>query len=104
MAITNFEFSSEFTKAIEAKVTAEQAALQAKNTLEQVKIEAEQKVTKAQAEATSLQLQNEQLAKSKDVLTLRMIEKWDGKLPLVVSDEQQIMGLDLTQMQSFRDD
>ncbi len=102
MAITDFQFSPEFTKAIEAKVTAEQSALQSKNKLEQVKIEAEQTVTKATAEAESLRLQNEQLAKSKDVLTLRMIEKWDGKLPLVMGSGQQIMGLDLAQLQGMQ--
>ena len=102
MAITDFKFSPEFTRAIEAKVTAEQSALQSKNKLEQVKIEAEQTVTKATAEATSLKLQNEQLAKSKDVLTLRMIEKWDGHLPLVMGGGQQIMGLDLAQLQGMQ--
>ena len=101
LAITNFQFSGEFTKAIEAKVTAEQSALQSRNKLEQVKIEAEQTVTKAKAEAESLRLQNEQLAKSKDVLSLRMIEKWDGKLPLVMGGGQQIMGLDLAQLQTL---
>lgn len=102
LAITNFKFSDEFTRAIEAKVTAEQAALQSKNKLEQVKIEAEQTITKATAEAESLRLQNEQLSKSKDVLTLRVIEKWDGKLPLVMGSAQQIMGLDLAQLQTMQ--
>ena len=102
LAITNFEFSSEFTKAIEAKVTAEQSALQSKNMLEQVKIEAQQTITKATAEAESLRLQNEQLSKSKDVLSLRMIEKWDGHLPLVMGSGQQIMGLDLAQLQAMQ--
>jgi prohibitin 2 len=49
--ITNFEFSKEFTKAIEDKVVAQQNALQAQNKLEQVKVEAQQAKAKAEGEA-----------------------------------------------------
>jgi len=84
VSITNFDFSKSFNEAIEAKVTAEQQALAAKNKLEQIKFEAEQKVTSATAEATSLRIQSEALKESKDILQLRAIEKWDGKMPIVV--------------------
>jgi regulator of protease activity HflC (stomatin/prohibitin superfamily) len=83
ISITNFEFSPDFTQSIEAKVTAQQNALKAENDLTRIKIEAEQKIATARAEAESIRLQNEQLMKSKDVLVLRWIQKWDGKLPLV---------------------
>ncbi len=46
----DFQFSDVFMDAIEAKVTAEQAALEAQNYLEQVKYEAQQKVIQAEAE------------------------------------------------------
>lgn len=49
--ITNFEFSKEFTQAIEAKVVAQQNVLQAQNKLEQVKVEAQQAKAKAEGEA-----------------------------------------------------
>ncbi len=49
--ITNFEFSDEFTRAIEDKVVAQQNALQAQNRLEQVKVEAQQAKARAQGEA-----------------------------------------------------
>ncbi len=51
--ITNFEFSPEFTKAIEDKVVAQQNALQAQNKLEQVKVEAQQAKAKAEGEANA---------------------------------------------------
>jgi len=51
--ITNFEFSSEFTRAIEDKVVAQQNALQAQNKLEQVKVEAQQAKVKAEGEANA---------------------------------------------------
>lgn len=45
----NFEFTEIFMDAIEAKVTAEQAALEAQNYLEQVKYEAQQTVINSEA-------------------------------------------------------
>jgi len=49
--ITNFEFSVEFTKAIESKVSALQAVLEAQNKLERVKVEAQQAQAQAEGEA-----------------------------------------------------
>ncbi len=80
--IVNFQFSEQFDLAIEAKQIAEQEALRAERELEKVKIEAQQKVVQAEAEAESLRLQAEQIKESKDILELRAIEKWDGKLPV----------------------
>jgi regulator of protease activity HflC (stomatin/prohibitin superfamily) len=43
VSITDFNFSEEYNRAIEAKVTAQQNALKAENDLTRIKIEAEQK-------------------------------------------------------------
>ncbi|MFC1899469.1 prohibitin family protein [Chloroflexota bacterium] len=51
VSITNFQFSSTFTAAIEAKVAAEQAVLEATNKLERVKVEAQQREAEATGEA-----------------------------------------------------
>ena len=53
LSITNFQFSSTFTAAIEAKVAAEQAVLEARNTLERVKVEAQQREEQARGEANA---------------------------------------------------
>ncbi|MBU1235105.1 MAG: prohibitin family protein [Proteobacteria bacterium] len=84
ISITNFDFSDEFNKAIEMKVTAEQQALTAKNKLEQVKYEAEQRIAQAEAEAEAIKIQAEAITSQggKDYVQLKMIEKWDGKLPV----------------------
>lgn len=88
LSITDFEFSSEFNKAIESKQTAEQNALRAKRDLERIKVEAEQKITSARAEAEALRLQRQVI--SPELIQLRQIEaqikaidKWDGKMPNV---------------------
>lgn len=96
----NFSFSKEYMAAINDKVTQEQKKLAAENKLKTVESEQKQKVAIAEAEAKatiatatataeSLRIQNEALAKNKDVLELRRIEvdkikaeRWDGKLPV----------------------
>jgi regulator of protease activity HflC (stomatin/prohibitin superfamily) len=89
-AIIDFQFSDQFSRAIEDKQAAEQRALKAQRDLERIKIEAEQKVTQAKAEAEALRLQKQNI--SKDLIELRKIEaaikaidKWDGVLPKVTA-------------------
>lgn len=83
--IIDFDFSAQFNKAIELKVTAEQEALAAKNKLEQIKFEAEQVVVSAQGRAKALQIESDAIRSNAQILELRAIEKWDGKLPQVTS-------------------
>jgi regulator of protease activity HflC (stomatin/prohibitin superfamily) len=90
LSITEFNFSPEFSKAIEAKQVAEQDALRAERELRRVQIEAQQQVAQAEAqaearlmvakaEAEGLRLQRDVI--SPPLLQLRFIEKWDGILP-----------------------
>ncbi len=85
VSITDFNFSEDYNRAIEAKVTAQQNALKAENDLTRIKIEAEQKVTQAQAEAKALEVQKQQI--TPELIELRTIEmmqsRWDGRLPSV---------------------
>lgn len=81
--ITDFDFSEQFNKAIEDKVTAEQNAMREKNKLEQKKYEAEQLVVKAKAEAESIRIQAQAITQQggKDYVNLKAVEKWNGELP-----------------------
>ena len=96
VAITDFNFSEEFNRAIELKVKAEQEALQAKN-------EKIRRVTQAEAAAAEKQLaadasayeitvaskaraeairrEAKSLKSNPELIQLRIAEKWDGKLP-----------------------
>lgn len=102
LSITEFNFSEEFAKAIEAKQVAEQDALRAERELRRVQIESQQQVARAnaeaearlkvaQAEAEALRLQREVI--SAELLQLRFIERWDGILPRFMTGEQGIMPL-----------
>ena len=53
VSITEFQFSTTFVAAIEAKVSAEQAIFEARNKLERVKVEAEQAEAIARGEANA---------------------------------------------------
>lgn len=79
--IVAFDFSKTFNEAIEAKVTAEQEALAAKNKLERVKFEAQQKIEEAKGKAEAITIESQALRNNPQVLQLRSLEKWDGKLP-----------------------
>ena len=98
LAITDFNFSEEFNRAIEAKVKAEQMALQAKNEkimrVTQAEAASEERKLAASAEAFSTEVQSkaradaiqresEALQQSPQIIRLRAIEKWDGTLPRI---------------------
>tara|TARA_Y100001935_G_scaffold255658_1_gene270636 strand:- start:21327 stop:22223 length:897 start_codon:yes stop_codon:yes gene_type:complete len=96
VAITDFAFSSEFNRAIELKVKAEQEALQAKNekTRRVTQAEAAAAEKKLAAEAEAYQISVESKARANAIkreanalkgnpalIQLRMAEKWNGELP-----------------------
>lgn len=87
VSITDFRFSAEFEKAIEAKVTAQQNAEKATNDLKRIQIEAEQKIAQAKGEAEALRSQKQEI--TPELLQLRTIEmlrdKWNGQFPQIVS-------------------
>ncbi len=94
--IVNFEFSSEFNAAIEAKQVAEQNLIKTKTEQEQALViaeaEAKKKVITAQAEADAITTKakaqaeaNEKLAKSLNdtLVEYEKIQKWNGEMPMV---------------------
>ena len=100
LSITDFQFSSAFQQAIEAKVTAVQQALEAENALARVEFEAKQEVAKARAEAKGLELQKAQV--TPQLIRLRQIEvqrdavnKWNGVMPQVVTSGGPVPMLDV---------
>lgn len=94
--ITAFDFTDEYNAAIEAKQTAQQNALKAEQDLQRIKVEAEQKIAQAQAEAEAYKLKSEQI--TPEILISNYIEKWDGKLPTVVSGDGGTMMIDLSKL------
>ncbi len=111
VAITDFEFSAEFNKAIELKVRAEQEALQAENekTKRVTQAEAAAAEIKLAAEAEAFQIDAASKARAAaiareakalrgnpDLIQLRIAEKWDGVLPKFTGSEAiPLLNIDL---------
>ena len=96
-SITDFEFSSLFSQAIEAKVEAEQKALKAENDLRRIEVEARQReanavglananIAEAKGEAEAISIINDALAANPNYIEWLKTKAWDGKLPLVVGE------------------
>jgi len=97
ISITDFQFSSLFSTAIESKVEAEQKALQAENDLRRIQVEALQaearsqgiakgNIAQANGEAEAIKIINQALANNPAYLEWLKTQAWDGRLPLVVGE------------------
>lgn len=79
VSIVNVNFSPEFNRAIEQKQVAQQQAEQALFKAQEASATAQATVNLAKGEAEANRLKQQSL--TSDLLQLRAIEKWDGKLP-----------------------
>jgi regulator of protease activity HflC (stomatin/prohibitin superfamily) len=109
VAITDFDFSAEFNRAIEDKVRAEQEALQAKNEklrrVTQAEAAAAERTLAADAEAYQIEVASkaradairreaEALKDNPALIQLRIAEQWDGHLPQVSGGAIPLLNLD----------
>lgn len=83
-SVTDLQFSTAFTQAIEKKATAVQDAEAAKNKLVQVQFEAQQKIETAKAEAEAIRIQAQAINSQggADYVAMKAVEKWNGILPV----------------------
>jgi prohibitin 2 len=84
IVIRNIDLSPELEHAIEAKMVAEQQAVQARFTQAQTEIEAQTTVIRARGEAEAITIRGEALRLNPAFLRLQIVEKWNGRSPLVV--------------------
>jgi prohibitin 2 len=84
LVIREITLSQELERAIEAKMVAEQQAVQARFTQLQTQVEAETVVIKARGEAEAIRVRGEALRLNPAFLHLQIVERWNGRSPLVV--------------------
>jgi len=111
IAITDFKFSEEFNKAIEAKVKAEQESLKALNektrritdaeaTTAAQKLAADAKAysteVESKARADAIKREAEALKASPELIQLRSVERWNGALPTYLAGGAPMPFLDVT--------
>jgi regulator of protease activity HflC (stomatin/prohibitin superfamily) len=93
VSLINIDFSDQFESAVEEKMIAEQKLLKAEyenNTkIAQAEAEAKAKIVSAEAEAKANELLERSLTDK--ILQEMYLEKWDGKLPEVVTDGSGII-------------
>jgi len=104
VVIQNIDLTKELETAIEAKMVQEQEAAKAKFTQQKTQIEADTAVIRAKGEAESIRIRGEALKANPSFIELQVVEKWDGKTPLVVGSETSgaNMLLPLTDAQNRR--
>ncbi|MDR3113028.1 MAG: prohibitin family protein [Endomicrobium sp.] len=88
--ITNIDFSSEFNRVVEEKQIEEQKVKKAEYQRLQAEEEKKRAILLAEAEAAKQQLLKQ--STNKEVISLKWIEKWDGRLPqYMMGDGQNVI-------------
>jgi prohibitin 2 len=95
IVIHNIDLSSELEQAIEAKMVAEQQAAQAHFTQLQTQVEADTVVIRAKGEAEAIKVRGEALRMNPAFLKLQIVERWNGKSPLLVPADPRGTGAGL---------
>ena len=93
VVLRDVRFTPEFSKAIEAKQIAQQAAEQMNYTLQKEQKEAERKVIEARGRANAIDAINEALAKNPNYIKYLYVDKLSDKVDVIVSDQSTIMDL-----------
>ncbi len=84
IVVRNIDLSPELERAIEAKMVAEQEAVKSRFVQQQTEIEAQTVIIRAKGEAEAIKVRGEALRLNPAFLRLQIVEKWNGKSPLVV--------------------
>ncbi|NEQ28613.1 MAG: prohibitin family protein, partial [Microcoleus sp. SIO2G3] len=100
ISLVHIHFSDRFSDAVEIKQIAEQEAKRAEFLAIKAANEAAARVNLARGEAEVQRLLRENL--TPELLRRQTIEKWDGKLPLILGDSQQLMELELDELANLK--
>lgn len=84
LVIQNLQLSPELEQAIEAKMVQEQTAAKAHFVQDAATIDAQTAIISAKGQAESISIQGAALAKTPELVSLKIVEKWDGHAPLYV--------------------
>lgn len=84
IVLENITLSKELETAIESKMVQEQEAAKARFTQQKAQIEADTAIIRAKGEAESIRIRAEAIRDNPGLIQLQIVEKWDGKAPLVI--------------------
>ena len=83
VVIEDIALSAQLQGAIEAKMVQEQETAKAKFVQQKASIDAETSIIQARGEAESIKIRGDALRQNPKVIEMKMVEKWDGRAPLV---------------------
>jgi len=84
IVIADIALSEQLEHAIEAKMVQAQEAAKAKYIQQRAEIEALTAAIKAKGEAEAIRIRSEALRGNPELIQLQIVEKWDGRAPLVI--------------------
>lgn len=84
LVIEDISLSRELETAIESKMVQEQEAAKARFTQQKAEIEASTAIIRAKGEAEAIRIRGEALRNNPTLIELQIVEKWDGRSPLVI--------------------
>jgi prohibitin 2 len=84
LVIENIVLSKELETAIESKMVQEQEAAKARFTQQKTQIEADTAIIRAKGEAEAIRIRAEAIRDNPGLIQLQIVEKWDGRSPLVI--------------------
>lgn len=89
IVLENITLSKELEAAIESKMVQEQEAAKARFTQQKAQIEADTAIIKAKGEAEAIRVRAEAIRDNPGLIQLQIVEKWDGKAPLVIGGSSE---------------
>ncbi len=98
--IVNFDFSSEYQNAIEAKQVAQQQVETSKQKLAQAEIDAQTVIAQAQGQADAQKKLNQTGALTDKYLQYLFLTRWNGVLPQVMTSDSNSM-IDVSRFMNF---
>ncbi len=84
IVLEDITLSRELESAIESKMVQEQEAAKARFTQQKAQIEADTAIIRAKGEAEAIRIRGEALQDTPGLIQLQIVEKWDGRSPLVI--------------------
>lgn len=91
LTFEDVDAGDEIEKAITQEAVAKKEVETAEQQKQKAQIEADTKVIEAQGEADANAIKTKEL--TQEILTEKFIEKWDGKLPIVMGEDGNIMDI-----------
>lgn len=84
LVVESIVLSKELETAIESKMVQEQEAAKARFTQQKTQIEADTAIIRAKGEAEAIRIRAEAIKDNPGLIQLQIVEKWDGRSPLVI--------------------